>query len=122
MTQAQIAHEIGRSQPEVSRLLRFHGTSPLARNLRRNASQVRRVVAAAGGSDVRVFGSMATGHDHDESDVDLMFVMGEPLSLMQLGRLEKRVSDLLGVRVDLVPESSLRPDLRERVLAEAVAL
>lgn len=62
------------------------------------------------------------GEDDAESDVDLLFVMGQPLSLMQLGRLEQRISDLLGVPVDIVPESALRPDLRERVMSEAAAL
>ena len=122
MTQSQIAREIGRSQPEVSRLLRFHGTSPLARDLRRNADQIRELVAEAGGTRVRVFGSLAVGEDQPSSDVDLLFEMNRPLSLMQLGRLEQRISDLLGTPVDLVPESALRPDLRERVYAEAVSL
>ncbi len=122
MTQTQIARQIGRSQPEVSRLLRFHGTSPLAHNVRRNADQIRQLVAEAGGTRVRVFGSVATGEDQADSDLDLLFLMKEPLSLMQLGRLEQRLSDLLGVPVDLVPESALRPDLRERVMSEAAAL
>ncbi len=115
MTQAQIAQQIGRSQPEVSRLLRFHGTSPLARRLRRSAGQVRQIVSEAGGSRVRVFGSVATGQDRPGSDVDLLFTMGEPLSLMELGRLEQRLVDEIGAPVDLVPDSAIRPDLRERV-------
>ncbi|UFU03831.1 nucleotidyltransferase domain-containing protein [Ruania suaedae] len=122
MTQTEIARQIGRSQPEVSRLVRFHGTSPLARKVRRNADQIRQLVAEAGGSRVRVFGSVATGEDQADSDVDLLFLMEVPLSLMQLGRLERRLSDLLGVPVDLVPESALRPDLREKVMSEAAAL
>lgn len=122
MTQSEIARQIGRSQPEVSRLLRFHGTSALSRNLRHNADQIRRLVSEVGGSRVRVFGSVATGTDRPDSDVDLLFVMEKPLSLMQLGRLEQRLADLLGVPVDLVPESALRPDLRERVVSEAVPL
>ena len=122
MTQTEIARQIGRSQPEVSRLLRFHGTSPLARNLRRHAEQVRRIITEAGGNRVRVFGSVATGKDRSDSDVDLVFRMTQPLSLLQLGRLEQRLADLLGVKVDLVPESALRPDLRDRVLSEAVEL
>lgn len=122
LTQVQIAEQIGRSQPEVSRLLRFHGTSPLARNVRRNARQIRALVTEAGGSRVRVFGSVATGDDHADSDVDLLFTMGRPLSLMQLGRLEQRLSNLLGVPVDLVPESALRPDVRARIMSEAATL
>lgn len=122
MTQNQIAQQVGRSQPEVSRLLRFHGTSPLARRLRGNASRVRQIVAEAGGGRVRVFGSVATGQDRPDSDVDLLFTMGQPLSLMELGRLEQRLVEAIGAPVDLVPDAGLRPDLRERVLAEAVDL
>jgi predicted nucleotidyltransferase len=122
MTQAEIARQIGRSQPEVSRLLRFHGTTPLARRLRENAGEIRRLIAEAGGSRPRVFGSVATGQDGDSSDVDLVFTMGTPLSLMELATLEHRIGDLVGVSVDLVPESAIRPDLRGRILAEAVTL
>ena len=122
MTQAQIAAEIGRSQPEVSRLLRFHGTTPLARRLRTSRAEVLRAVAEAGGRDVRVFGSVARGEDDEGSDVDLLFVMGRPLSLMELGQLEDEVSAAVGAPVDLVPESSLRPALLDRALAEAVPL
>lgn len=122
MTQTQIAAEIGRSQPEVSRLLRFHGTSPLSRRLRQHAGEVKGLVGAAGGRDVRVFGSVATGQDHEGSDVDLLFTMARPLSLMQLGALERDVSQVVGCPVDLVPDTVLRPDLRDRILAEAVAL
>ena len=122
MTQSQIGAEIGRSQPEVSRLLRFHGTTALARRLRAVRAEILRVVSEAGGSDVWVFGSVARGEDDEGSDVDLLFVMGGPLSLLELSRLEGQVSSLVGASVDLVPESSLRPALRDRVLAEAVAL
>ncbi|MFT4030247.1 MAG: nucleotidyltransferase domain-containing protein [Protaetiibacter sp.] len=122
MTQAEIATEIGRSQPEVSRLLRFHGSTPLAHRLRANAREVRRLVAEIGGRNVRVFGSVATGTDTPESDIDLLFTAGRPLSLMQLGSLEAQLSELIGAEIDLVPDASLRPALRERILSEAVPL
>ena len=116
MTQTQIAAEIGRSQPEVSRLLHFHGTTSLARRLRAHADDIRQIIAAAGGSNVRVFGSVATGQDHDGSDIDLLFTMGTPLSLMQLGALEQQLRDVLGAEVDVVPDSVLRPEFRDRAL------
>lgn len=65
---------------------------------------------------------MATGHDRPDSDVDLLFTMGEPLSLMELGRLEQRLVEVIGAPVDLVPDAAIRPDLRQRILAEAVPL
>lgn len=122
MTQEEIARAIGRSQPEVSRLLRFRGDSPLGARVRAARAEIVEMVRRAGGSRVRVFGSVATGDDDAESDIDLVFTMREPLSLLELGTLESQISALVGADVDLVPESALRPDLRERVLAEAVAL
>ena len=122
MTQAQIAAAIGRSQPEVSRLIRFHGTSPSAMRLRRCRAEIIALVKSAGGSNVRVFGSVATGSDHEGSDIDLLFTMRRPLSLMQLGTLEQRLAELVGVTVDLVPDTAIRPELRDRILAEAVLL
>ena len=122
LTQAQIAQSIGRSQPEVSRLLRFHGHGPLALRLRRHAREVRDLIDQAGGSNVRVFGSVATGAERAGSDIDLLFDMGAPMGLMELGTLERRLSVLLGAPVDLIPAAALRPDLRDRVLAEAVTL
>ena len=122
LTQAQIATLIGRSQPEVSRLLRFHGRGPLALRLRQHAREVRELIDQAGGSNVRVFGSVATGTEQTGSDIDLLFDMGTPMSLMELGALERHLSELLGAPVDLIPTSALRPDLRDLVLAEAVTL
>ena len=122
LTQAQIAQLIGRSQPEVSRLLHFHGRGPLAQRLRRHAREVRELIDQAGGSNVRVFGSVATGTEQAGSDIDLLFDMGTPMGLMELGTLERRLSELLGADVDLIPAATLRLDLRDRVLAEAVAL
>lgn len=76
----------------------------------------------AGGEQVRVFGSVARGDDGEGSDVDLLFGVRRPLSLMELGRLEDELSAVVGVPVDLVPEGSLRTALRDRALDEAVPL
>jgi predicted nucleotidyltransferase len=122
MSQVDIAHEIRRSQPEVSRLLRFHGTSPRAMALRKHRAEVIRIVGEVGGANVRVFGSVATGEDTDESDIDLLFTVGGRIGPLALAEIERRVSDQLGYDVDLVPDAHLLPPLRRRVLSEAVAL
>jgi len=57
MAQAQI----GRSQPEVSRLGRFHGPTPLARPLRARRPEVLRVVPDAGGPQVPVVRRVGPG-------------------------------------------------------------
>lgn len=97
------------------------GRLPLT-EVRPETLETRQIVAETGGDRVRVFGSVATGQDRPDSDVDLLFTMGEPLSLMDLGRLEQRLEATIGAQVDLVPDTAIRPELRDRVLAEAVAL
>ena len=122
MSQQEIARQIGRSQPEVSRLLHFHGTTPLARRLRSARHEVIETVKAAGGSNVRVFGSVATGREHEGSDIDLLFHMDQPLGLMDLAGLEMELGSVLDTDVDLVPDTNIRPTMRERIISEAVPL
>ncbi len=121
MTQQQIAAAIGRSQPEVSLRLNCHGSSPLAKRTMASRKEVIALVWQAVGRNVRVFGSLATGKATETSDVDLVFDMAVPVSLFELVDLEHKGSDLIRASVDL-PEQSLRPGIRERVLAEAVPL
>jgi predicted nucleotidyltransferase len=122
MTQTAIAQEIGRSQPEVSRLLHFHGTSPRAMALRKHRIDVYHLVADAGGSNIRVFGSVATGQDRDGSDIDLLIDLPSEVGLFAVSRLERLVSEVVGLPVDVVPLSDLRPEFKDRVLQEAVPL
>jgi hypothetical protein len=42
------------------------------------------------------------------------------MSLLKLVNLENYLSDLSGVRVDLVPKADIRPELRSRILSEAL--
>jgi hypothetical protein len=122
LTQRQISEAIGRSQPEVSRLLRFHGRTPLGRALERNRTAVIKAAAAVGAKNVRVFGSVSRGEDTAESDIDLLVELSDSTTLFGLGRLESKLSEILGTNVDVVPADSLRVNLRDRVLAEAIPL
>jgi predicted nucleotidyltransferase len=73
-------------------------------------------------ADVRVFGSVARGDNTETSDVDILIKLRSGCSLFDLGGLLEDLQDLLGCTVDLVPEDSLKPKLRERVLKEAIPL
>ncbi len=122
LSQRQIAAAMGRSQPEVSRLLRFHGRSPLARSLERYRSAVLSRLARSGAHHVRVFGSVSRGEDGPTSDIDLLVDFSTPPSLFELAELEADLSDLIGAKVDVVAAHDLRANLAPRVLAEAVPL
>lgn len=72
--------------------------------------------------DVRVFGSMARGDAHAESDVDLLVTRIPGTSGLTIFGLEIDVQELLGRPVDVVTEGGLPRTFRERVLREAVPL
>ena len=71
---------------------------------------------------MRVFGSVARGEDGPESDIDLLVTPPEAVTLFDLARLERDLSELLGERVEVVPDTTLHPHLREAALADAVPL
>jgi len=73
-------------------------------------------------TNVRVFGSVARGDDSPASDVDLLVDLGPNVGLLSLISLEMEMEQLLGVDVDLIPASGLKPGLRDRVLADAITL
>ncbi|MGC4077001.1 MAG: nucleotidyltransferase family protein [Rubrivivax sp.] len=84
--------------------------------------QLLAIARRRGVTGVRVFGSMSRGDAHDDSDVDLLVSLRPGVSALALGGLLLDAQELLGRRVDVVTEASLHPALRERVLADAVAL
>jgi uncharacterized protein len=84
--------------------------------------QILRLARRHGVTGVRVFGSMARGDAGPDSDVDLLIEVGPDPSPWFPGGLVADLEELLGRRVQVVTERSLDDLLRERVLAEAVAL
>jgi uncharacterized protein len=62
------------------------------------------------------------GGGRADSDVDLLITAGKDVGPWFPGGLASELSELLGRRVDVVTEQALAPELRERVLREAVPL
>lgn len=77
---------------------------------------------AAGIVRLSLFGSTARGEASPESDVDLMaeFDSGRQFSLLDMVHLENRLTDILGIRVDLTPARAMKDRVRERAVREAV--
>jgi len=75
-----------------------------------------------GVSVVGIFGSYVRGEEKAGSDIDLLAEILKPISLLELVGAELYLSEVLGVKVDLVPKRSLRAELKETILKEAVAV
>jgi predicted nucleotidyltransferase len=76
-------------------------------------------LAAQGVCRLRVFGSHARDQAGADSDVDLIADLDRPLGL-RFFSLQEEVGRRLGVRVDLVTEGALAPDIRLTALRDAV--
>ena len=70
----------------------------------------------------RVFGSVLSGTDNDESDLDLLVDAQPGVTLFDLGGLKEDLETLLGLQVDLRTPADLPPNFRAKVLAEAQPL
>lgn len=72
--------------------------------------------------ELGIFGSYVSQEQTEGSDVDLLVEFFETPSLLKFVNLENYLSDNLGVKVDLVHKSSLKPRIGERILAEVIYL
>lgn len=72
--------------------------------------------------NLRVFGSVARGDAHAGSDIDILVDLMPHASLFDLTGMRGELEVLLGVDVDVVPAKNLKPQIRQRVLDEAIPL
>jgi predicted nucleotidyltransferase len=84
--------------------------------------QVLAVATRHGASNLRIYGSIATGREHDTSDLDLLVDLPEEQSLLGLISLRQDLEDLLGCSVDVTEAETLHPLIRTQILEQALAL
>ncbi len=69
---------------------------------------------------LQVFGSYVRGEQRARSDLDILVEFERTPTLFEFVRLERRLSQRLGVKVDLVMKTALKPTIGRYILAEAV--
>jgi predicted nucleotidyltransferase len=69
-----------------------------------------------------VFGSYAKGKERNGSDVDVLVEFAEAPDLFRFIELERKLEELLEVKVDLVRKKALRPELKVKILREAISI
>ena len=73
-------------------------------------------------SELGIFGSYVRGEDTEDSDVDILIDYDEAPTLIELIELEYYLSDILGIKVDVVTKNSLKPPSKNRILLAAVTV
>ncbi|MBD2461333.1 nucleotidyltransferase family protein [Oscillatoria sp. FACHB-1407] len=75
-------------------------------------------------AQIGIFGSYVRGDQTQNSDVDVLveFEPGFRFGLLTFCELENYLSDLLGLKVDLVMKKGLKPHIGAQILREVVYL
>lgn len=110
--------ELGPRLPAGAR----HRAGPLGHRLFRNRAAIRALAAKHGATNLQVFGSVARGEDHRDSDIDLLVDLPPGAGLFALARLKSDLEALLHVRVDLVPSDGIKPRVRTNIDKDLVPL
>jgi len=71
---------------------------------------------------LEVFGSFIRHEQKTNSDLDVLVSFSKAPSLFKFIELEDYLSKILGVKVDLVMKSSLKPNIGRKILSEAQSI
>jgi len=87
--------------------------------LSQNRAEIRRRFKA---EILGIFGSYSRGEASGKSDIDLLVHFKKGASLFGWAGLVNYLEDMLGVSVDVVPEKSLKKELKEQVYRDLIEL
>ena len=73
-------------------------------------------------TDLYLFGSFAREEQTEQSDIDLLVDFYKTPDLLTFIEIEEFLSTKLHHSVDLVPRRKLKPQLKDQILKEAIAL
>ncbi len=68
-----------------------------------------------GVKEIRIFGSYVRGDQKERSDIDLIVDFEDIPDLLEFIGLERRLEEILGVKVDLLTQESLSPYIRKYI-------
>ena len=90
--------------------------------LRQDRDILLQIASRYHAENVRLFGSVARGEDHADSDIDFLVDFKPGATLFDQIGLIDALSGRLGHKVDVVSSRGLNPHLSQRILQEAVKL
>ncbi|MGB9758452.1 MAG: nucleotidyltransferase family protein [Thermoproteota archaeon] len=80
--------------------------------------KIIRILRSKGAKKIAVFGSYARGEETPESDIDIIVEFSERKSLLELIRIERELSEDIGIKVDLLTKKAISPYLVDRITKE----
>ena len=83
---------------------------------------IRQVVLSHRACNPRVFGSVLSGEDSEDSDLDLLVDPMPETSLLDIAQIQVELEAQLGISVDILTPAALPVKFRKKVLDEARAV
>lgn len=72
---------------------------------------------------IGIFGSYARGENRKDSDLDILISFKDKVSLLRLVQIEQKLSDELGIKVDLITENGLKnPRLKNFIYKDLITI
>lgn len=69
---------------------------------------------------IGIFGSFVKGAQKIGSDLDILIEFEKPVGFVKFMRLENKLSELAGVKVELVTKNALKPHIGQHILQEVI--
>ncbi|GIU71460.1 MAG: nucleotidyltransferase [Candidatus Nitrosocaldaceae archaeon] len=67
-----------------------------------------------------IFGSYVKGKQKESSDIDILIEFDKPISIFKFLEIEEHLSNLLGIKVDLVSRKGLKDEIKDNILREVI--
>lgn len=96
-----------------------HSRDEIVERLRAVLPELRDSFGVCG---LSVFGSQMNGEAKPDSDVDILVEFDRVPGFFKFIQLEQTLTGHLGLKVDLVMKTALRPSIGQRILADAVTV
>ena len=87
-----------------------------------NFNKIITILQRYGVKRISVFGSYARGEANPESDIDIIVEFTDRKSLLDIVGIEQELSEVLGIKVDLLTEKSISPYLVDRIKKEMLVI
>jgi len=84
-----------------------------------------RIIPILGRSGIKkaaIFGSLAKGKAKTSSDIDILVEIKSDMSLLDFIGIKIELEEALKMKVDLVEYDTIKPTIKERILAEQVVI
>ncbi len=84
--------------------------------------KVTPILQRYGVTKAAIFGSLAKGETKTASDVDILIEIKSDISLLDFIGIKLEIEEAIKMKVDLVEYDTIKPIIKEKILAEQVVI